>query len=371
MEGNKKRIIITGGGTGGHIFPGIAIARELSRHPEVQVLYVGKAEGLESKWVPDSGFEFEGIQASGFPRGFSAKFFAFWLDFAKGMAQAGRILRRFRPDVIFSTGGYVSVPVSLAAALRGVPVGLFEPNVAPGLAARFLSFFSRRIFVGFEDTLKRLSKRRTQWTGIPVREEIITADKRKARESLGLSLDTATLLMLGGSQGAHTLNQHMTDVIKFLGEGDQKVQVIMMTGWNDYRKTVDQLENCGLKVVLRPFISNIHEAYAAADLVVARSGAMTCAEALSRGLPALFIPYPHASGHQEMNARALERAGSAVVITEKELDDESLTRMLISLLSDEGQLEAMGGAARKLAKPGAAAEIVRGLLEMAEKKGIK
>ncbi len=365
---SKKRIIITGGGTGGHIFPGIAIARELSKYAEAQVLYVGKAEGLESKWVPDSGFEFEGIGASSFPRGLSMKLITFWFEFARSLAQAGRVLGKFKPDVVFSTGGYVSVPVSLSAALRGVPVALFEPNVAPGLAAKFLSLFSRRIFVGFEDTLKRFSKRRTQWTGIPVREEIMTAEKVKSRESFGLNPDTTTVLMLGGSQGAHALNQYMTDVIKFLGEGDQAVQVIMMTGWDDYRKTVDQLEKCSLKVVLRPFISNIHEAYAAADLVVARAGAMTCAEILSRGLPALFIPYPHASGHQEMNARALEKAGSAVVITEKDLDDEKLTRTLISLISDGEKRRQMGERARQLAKPEAAADIVKSLLKTAEKR---
>ena len=363
----KKKIILTGGGTGGHIFPAIAIARELSKHPEVELLYVGKQEGLESKWVPDSGFAFEGVTASGFPRGLSVRLFTFWFEFAKGLAQASRIVGRFGPQAVFSTGGYVSVPVSLMAALRGVPVGLLEPNVAPGLAAKFLSFFSRRIFVGFEDTLKRFSKRRTQWTGIPVREEIVTADKIKSRESFGLNPGTTTLLMLGGSQGAHTLNQYMSDVIRFLGEGDQQVQVIMMTGWNDYRKVVDQLEKCPLKVVFRPFISNIHEAYAAADLVVARAGAMTCAELLSRGLPALFIPYPHASGHQEMNARALETAGAAVVITEKELEEEKLSRTLISLLSDKDKLKTMGEAAHKLAKPNAAADIVKNLLEMAEK----
>jgi UDP-N-acetylglucosamine--N-acetylmuramyl-(pentapeptide) pyrophosphoryl-undecaprenol N-acetylglucosamine transferase len=364
----KKRIILTGGGTGGHIFPAIAIARELSNHPEVEVLYVGKQEGLESKWVPDAGFAFEGVVAGGFPRAFSTRLLTFWFELAQGLAQAGRIVGRFKPQAVFSTGGYVSVPVSLAAYFRGIPVGLLEPNVMPGLAAKFLSLFSRRIFVGFEDTLKRFSKRRTQWTGIPVREEIVTAEKTKARESFGLNPNTTTLLMLGGSQGAHALNQHMSDVIKFLGEGDQAVQVIMMTGWNDYRKAVDQLEKCPLKVVLRPFISNIHEAYAAADLVVARAGAMTCAEVLSRGLPALFIPYPHASGHQEMNARALETAGAAVVIIEKELEEEKLTRTLISLLSDEGKLKAMGEAAKKLSKPGAAVDIVKALLEMAETK---
>jgi UDP-N-acetylglucosamine--N-acetylmuramyl-(pentapeptide) pyrophosphoryl-undecaprenol N-acetylglucosamine transferase len=365
---SKKKIIITGGGTGGHIFPGIAIARELRKHPEAEVLYVGKEDGPESKWVPDSGFEFKGIPASGFPRGLSVRLLTFWFGFAAGLVRANRLIGEFGPDAVFSTGGYVSVPVSLVSAFRGIPVGLLEPNVEPGLAARLLSLFSRRIFVGFADTLKRFSKRRTQWTGIPVREEIMTAEKSKARASFGLNPGTRTLLMLGGSQGAHILNQYMADVIQFLGQGEQAVQVIMMTGWNDYRKVVDQLEKCPLKVVLRPFISNIHEAYAAADLVVARSGAMTCAELLSRGLPALFIPYPHASGHQEMNARALETAGSAAVILEKELEEEKLSRTLIALLSDDAALGRMGEAARKLAKPDAAKDIVKELLAMAEKK---
>jgi UDP-N-acetylglucosamine--N-acetylmuramyl-(pentapeptide) pyrophosphoryl-undecaprenol N-acetylglucosamine transferase len=290
------------------------------------------------------------------------------MDFAAGFFRANRLLGQFQPAAVFSTGGYVSAPVSLAAALQGVPVGLLEPNVVPGLAARFLALFSRRIFVGFEETLKRFSKRRTRWTGIPVREEIERAEKTKAREAFGLNPHTTTLLMLGGSQGAHALNQYMTDVIQFLGQGDQAVQVLMMTGWNDYKKVVDQLEKCPLKVVLRPFIGNIHEAYAAADLVVARSGAMTCAETLSRGLPSLLIPYPHASGHQEMNARALEKAGAAAVILEKELEEEKLASILIALLSNEGKLKAMGEGARKLAKPNAASDIVKELLEMAEKK---
>ncbi len=362
------KVIITGGGTGGHVFPGIAIARELQKHSGVEVLYVGKQDGPEMKWVADAGLAFEGVAASGFPRGFSLRLFTFWLGFASGFARANRILSAFKPSVVFSTGGYVSVPVSLAAALRGIPVGLFEPNVMPGLAAKFLSLFSKRIFVGFEETLGQFSKRRTQWTGIPVREEIMMAQKTTALQSFGLNPGLMTILMLGGSQGAHTLNRHMTDLIMFLGEGNHPVQVIMMTGKTDYQKTVDQLEKCSLKVVLRPFIANIHEAYAAADLVVARSGAMTCAETLSRGLPALFIPYPHASGHQEMNARALQTAGSAVVITEKQLEDENLSPTLISLLSDKKRLTAMGESARKLARPEAAANIVAGLLEMAGKK---
>ena len=147
------------------------------------------------------------------------------------------------------------------------------------------------------------------------------------------------------------------------------MQAIFMTGWNDYRATADRLEKCPLKVVLRPFIGNIHEAYAAADLVVSRAGALTCAEILSRGLPALFIPYPHASGHQERNARLLEEAGSAVVITERELNEEKLSAALIGLISDEARLRDMGEKAKALARPDAAKQIVKGLLEMADQKG--
>jgi UDP-N-acetylglucosamine--N-acetylmuramyl-(pentapeptide) pyrophosphoryl-undecaprenol N-acetylglucosamine transferase len=155
------------------------------------------------------------------------------------------------------------------------------------------------------------------------------------------------------------------DVVEFLGQGEQPVQVLMMTGWNDYQAVVDRMDKVPLMVVLRPFFSNIHEAYAAADLVVARSGAMTCAELLSRGLPAVFIPYPHASGHQEMNARVLETAGSAVVITERQLEEEKLTQTLIALLADADQLKGMGEKAGALARPEAAKDIADQLLGMA------
>jgi UDP-N-acetylglucosamine--N-acetylmuramyl-(pentapeptide) pyrophosphoryl-undecaprenol N-acetylglucosamine transferase len=363
--GSKKKVIITGGGTGGHVFPGIAVARELLKHPGVEVLYVGKLNGPEAKWVSDAGLAFQGIRVSGFPRSLSTRLVTFWFDLGAGLTAAGRILGGFKPAVVFSTGGYVSVPVSVMAALRGVPVALLEPNVAPGLAARLLALFSKKIFVGFERTLKNFSKGKTLWTGIPVREEILTADKRASRKAFGLRPDMTTILMMGGSQGARALNQYMTEVVEFLGQGEQQVQVLMMTGWNDYQMVVDRMDKCPLKVVLRPFFSNIHEAYAAADLVVARSGAMTCAELLSRGLPAVFIPYPHASGHQEMNARVLETAGSAVVITEKELEDEKLTEILVALLADESRLKAMGEKASGLARPDAARDIAKQLLGLA------
>ena len=362
--GSERKVIITGGGTGGHVFPGIAVARELMKRSKAEVLFVGKKSGLEAKWVSDAGLKFKGIRASGFPRSFSLRLLTFWFDLGAGLMEAGRLIDEFKPSVVFSTGGYVSVPVSLVAALRGVPVALLEPNVAPGLAAKFLALFAKKVFVGFEQTTPSFSKGRTQWTGIPVREEIITADKSESLKSFKLEPGATTVLMLGGSQGAHVLNQYMIDAIEQLGQGYHRVQIIMMTGWNDYQTIVDRLEKCPLKVVLRPFIGNIHEAYAAADLVVARSGAMTCAEILSRGLPAVFIPYPHASGHQEMNARALEKAGSAVVITEKQLENEKLIQTLDGFLANPDQMKTMGAKARELARPEASARIVETLLGM-------
>jgi UDP-N-acetylglucosamine--N-acetylmuramyl-(pentapeptide) pyrophosphoryl-undecaprenol N-acetylglucosamine transferase len=363
-----KRIIITGGGTGGHVFPGIAVARELTKQPEVEVLYVGKNQGPEAGWVAQAGFAFEGIRVSGFPRGLTLKYFTFLADFARGFLVSNLILSRFKPAAVFSTGGYVSVPLSLAAALRGVPVALFEPNVLPGLAAKVLALFSRRIFTGFEATLRAFSQKKARWSGIPVRQEILTAEKTQARRSFGLDAHKSTILMLGGSQGARNLNRFLADLITFLGQGAQDIQAILMTGPGDFKKTVDRLDKCALKRVIRPFIANIHEAYAAADLVVARSGAMTCGEITARGLPAVLVPYPHAKGHQEANARALEKAGSALVILEKELSDENLSQTVLALLKDTQRLKGMGESAKALAKSDAAGEIARGLLEMAEGK---
>ncbi len=359
------RVVVTGGGTGGHVFPGIAVAQELLKDPAVQVLFVGKKGGVELRWVTEAGLQFQGVRASGFPRGLSLRLFTFWFDLVGGLLDAGKLLKEFKPSVVFATGGYVSVPVCFVAVMRGVPVALLEPNVVPGLAARLLGMFSKKIFVGFEGTAKSFSKGRTLWTGIPVREEIKTTNKEQGLKAFGLKPEAITLLMMGGSQGAHVLNQYMTDSIEQLGQGSHPVQVILMTGWTDYQSIVDRLEKCPLKVVLRPFIGNIHEAYAAADLVIARSGAMTCAEILSRGLPAIFIPYPHASGHQEKNARVLEAGGSALVITEKQLESEALIQELDKLLAEPSALKAMGEKAGKLGRLDAAQLIVKELLKLA------
>ncbi len=359
------KVIITGGGTGGHVFPGIALAQELGRREGIEVLYVGKATGPERQWVTDRGLVFEGIPASGFPRGLTFKLFTFWIDLVKGFIRAGEILKKFQPQVVFSTGGYVSVPVSVSASLRGIPVLLFEPNVTPGLAARLLALCARKIFTGFEKTSETFSPSKSVWTGIPVRREILEAQKEESLKSFGLDEGKITLLLLGGSQGAHALNQMMTGAIRVLNDGTDPLQVLMMTGMRDYQWALDETGKCALKVVLRPFFSDIQKAYAAADLVVARSGAITCAELLSRGLPALLVPYPHASGHQEANARALEEAGAAEVLLEKDLQKGLLAGRVHALVTDANRLKRMGQKAKEAYKADASATIAESLLQFA------
>lgn len=367
-EGEKMKVIITGGGTGGHVFPGIALAQELGNRAGTEVLYVGKATGPERQWVTGQGLAFEGIRASGFPRGFNARLFTFWIDLALGFFQARRVLKEFAPQAVLSTGGYVSVPVSLAAALQGIPVLLFEPNVTPGWAARILALTAGRVFTGFKRTAETFASSKSIWTGIPVRREILEAHKEDALKSFGLNGAMTTLLLLGGSQGAHTLNQVMVGAIRDLNDGEDPLQVLMMTGASDYQWVVDETARCALKVVARPFFTDIHRAYAAADLVVARSGAITCAELLARGLPALLVPYPHASGHQEANARALEEAGAAEVILDKDLEKGLLAGRVQALVSRPEKLKAMSRQAREAYKADASAVITESILQFARQR---
>ena len=365
---NAWRLLVAGGGTGGHVFPGVAVAQAALKMG-AEVLFVGRRGGSEEKWLKDLHLPFQGLPASGMPRNlWPSQWAKFLSDQATGFLGAWRVLSQFRPQAVFSTGGYASAAVSLAAALRGVPIVLLEPNVRPGLAAAFLAPFAKHVVVGFEETKKRFSKKKVRWTGVPVRAEITKAERVDGLRAFGLVDGATTVLLLGGSQGSHGLNTVFVEAVRFMGEGVQPAQFIFMTGRNDFQEMTDRLEKCPLKVVTRPFIPNIHEAYAAADLVVGRSGAMTCAEVAARGLPAVFIPYPYAEKHQEANAKALEQVGAAQVMDQKAAAEGGLLEALISLVNDRGKLAAMGVAAKKTGKPEAAETVAAMLKELAETK---
>jgi UDP-N-acetylglucosamine--N-acetylmuramyl-(pentapeptide) pyrophosphoryl-undecaprenol N-acetylglucosamine transferase len=269
---------------------------------------------------------------------------------------------------VFSTGGYVSFPLSLAAMLRGVPVFLLELNVVPGLAARVIGWFARRVFTGFAETVGDFGSNKSLHTGIPTRREIRESKRVQGREVFGLYPKIQTLFIVGGSQGSRNLNHVVASALRFIGEGTYPLQAVFMTGRGDYQAVADVLEKCPMRVVMSQFISNIHEAYAAADLVVARSGAMTCAELTARGLPSVLVPYPYAGGHQERNARALEAAGAALVLTERDLDSETLAETLLGLLQDSERLGRMAEASRSAGRPDAAATIWKHMKDGLERK---
>lgn len=375
------RVLIAAGGTGGHIYPGITIAQLLKeRHPQAEILFVGTARGLEADLVPRAGFDFAAIPAHYLRRRLSLDVLRTGWTAIKGLAEARRIVGRFRPHAAVGTGGYVSGPAMLAALLHRVPVVLQEQNAFPGLTNRLLGRWAARVALGHPDAAVHFGRRtRVVVTGNPIRREVVTRSRAQGREALGLEPDRPTVLVFGGSQGTRSINQALVDAAPEL-MAELGVQILHQTGQAGFAGVVAEArrrrQQYGLpekpgeqdgsdqRVVLArwhlmPFIHDMPSAYAAADVVVSRAGALTLAEITARGLPALLVPYPFAAeGHQEANARALARAGAAVVVRDEELDGPRLARELTALLSDSRRLAAMSEASRQLGRPDAAERIV-------------
>jgi UDP-N-acetylglucosamine--N-acetylmuramyl-(pentapeptide) pyrophosphoryl-undecaprenol N-acetylglucosamine transferase len=352
------RVLIAGGGTAGHVFPALALARRLAADGH-EVRFAGTANGQEARLVPAAGFPLEEIEATPFVRKVSVRA-------AAAPVVAIRSIRRCRPiveehDVVVGMGGYVSVPVALAALRTRRPLVLHEQNAVPGLANRVLARAARTVALGFADAARTLPHRAHKVvTGNPVREEILTVHaerdrlaKEAARE---LDLDPArrTIAVFGGSQGALHVNRAVVDAVPRLSRND--VQIVLQTGpahAEVVRRSIGEAPRIPVRVL--PFVERMEVAYAAADLIVARAGAATVAEVSVCGVPSLLIPYPHATGrHQEANARALVRAGGASVLLDDELSGESLAARLDSLLADASTLRAMGERARAWSRPQAA-----------------
>ncbi|MDR7415906.1 MAG: undecaprenyldiphospho-muramoylpentapeptide beta-N-acetylglucosaminyltransferase [Armatimonadota bacterium] len=344
------RVILTGGGTGGHVYPLLALAETL-REQQVELLYCGTPGGLEARLVPQRGLRFcpvpsGGVVGKGVREGARGLARA-----ARGVAEGARILRRFRPDVVVSTGGYAGYPVSQAALLLRIPLVFLEPNARPGVVTRFLGRFARAVCVGMPDTLAEFGGRGV-WTGTPLRASLWRGDRGRAADRFGLDPRRTTILAFGGSQGSAAINRAIGQAVRYL-EDRSDLQVLHQTG--PRRAGVTGPPGGGaLRYVQVDYIEEMGDAYAVADLVVARAGAGTCAEITALGLPAVLVPLGAASGHQAENARVLERAGAAVVIPEEALDGARLARVLTELLAEPGRLARMREAARSLSRPDAA-----------------
>ena len=372
------RVLITGGGTGGHLYPALAVAEVLKEHdPGGEVLFAGTREGLEATVVPARGFAFYPVTAVKWPRRPSVQAMAFLPSLWQGYRQGLAVIQERCPRAVFATGGYVSVPLVLAAARLGVPVFLHEQNAVPGLANRLLSRWANTIFLTFPDRNGRLAGRaRIVHSGLPIRPEILKATRQDALNYFHLAPDLLTVLVTGGSRGARRINEVMLDVYRTLIKlSRRRLQFVHLTGRAEFDSYCHQLANEGLnddqigKIVIRPYLEEMEYGLAAADIVISRAGAATIAELTALGKPAILVPYPYAAGdHQYQNALYLSKKRAAVLIPEHDLTPDKLLGQLERLLGDDSLRVAVGQAARSLGRPQAGEIIAQAILKEARGK---
>lgn len=365
IMGKQLRVVVSGGGTGGHIYPALALGKEIIEAHRGQILYIGSRGGMESDIVPPSGIDFEAVSSAGLERRITPKNALALLKAGRGLWEAFSILQKFRPDIVVGTGGYVCGPVVLAAWLKRIPTVIHEQNAFPGLTNRILSRFASRVCVTFEESLEYFRCRhKAVVTGLPVRREILKAGRNEAAAFFGFNPGLKTLLIVGGSRGAKSINAAAVHILRWLVFEEESVQLIWVTGSTGYEDTIDRIGDLGIKlddldrVRVVPYLNEIHFGLAAADLVVARAGASFLAEVTARGVPAVLVPYPYASGnHQERNAEAMARNGAARVIKDNQLQTSLLLDEVRRLLLSR-DLERMAESSRRLGKPRALEEIL-------------
>jgi len=367
---NATSVVICGGGTGGHIYPGLAIAEALAASATpVDVLFVG-SDGPERQIVPRAGWAFRQVASRKWPRRLTWTLLqAAWLS-AVGTVQALRLLMQWRPKVVVSTGGYVAAPVGAAAALLGVAIVVQEQNLVVGVANRVLARWARVISVSHDRVARSLGPRAVV-TGVPVRRGALGGDRARGRRAFGLQDRPLTILVLGGSQGARSLNVAVVDMVPALPAGAE-VQILHQTG-QDHEVWVRAriaTRSGSVHYVVVPYIETMADAYACADLVICRAGAATLAEVTANGLPVIVVPYPFAAdGHQDLNAQLLEAAGAAVLIRDHDLSAARLAGAVASVRADPSRQRAMAEASRKLGRPQAAEQVAEMILKTAGANG--
>ena len=359
------RVLIAAGGTGGHIYPGIAVAKEIMRrHPGSEVKFVGTARGLENKLVPEAGLELSLIDSAGLKNVGVAARARGLLVLPKSLHQARALIKEFRPDVVIGAGGYVSGPVLLTASFAKLPTLVMESNALPGWTNRVLARFIDKAAVSFEAALPFFGGKGVV-TGNPVRREFFEI-REKQRDPSRLSV-----LIFGGSQGAHAINQAMVDALPMLGEVKNKLRVTHQTGEADYDQVSSGYanESWSSQADVRKYIDNMVAAFAEVDLVICRAGATTTAELIAAGKASLMIPFPFAADdHQRKNAEAMEAAGAGKMILQQDLSPQRLASEIATLVGEPEKVTAMEHAARRLSRGDAAAKVVDLVERMMERR---
>lgn len=361
------KVIIAGGGTGGHLFPAVAIAQEFKmKDNSARMLFVGTEKGIESRVVPREGFEIRFISAEGLKgRGIFKKVKSI-CKLPIGIMQSIKILKDYKPDIVIGVGGYASGPIGIASVLLGYPLVIQEQNLFPGVTNKILGRFADLIFTSFEEAEKFFNKEKVHLTGNPIRKGIAESESEDKEFELKFHAKVSnlkplkfTLLIFGGSQGAHSINKAMVDGLEYLAKFKDSIFIIHQTGVTELEFVKKFYEKIGFESEVVPFIHNMADSYKKADLIICRAGATTISEITACGKAAVLIPFPFAANnHQEMNARILKENGAAEMIIEKDLNGEMLANKILFLMQSRTRLLEMERESKKMGKPDAAKEIV-------------
>ena len=348
--------LLAGGGTGGHVYPAIAIANKIKEHnPDCEILFVGTKNGIESEIVPKAGFELKTVTVQGFKRKIDLDNIKRVFKLCKGLEQSRRIVKKYKPDIVIGTGGYVSGPVLFNAAMNKRVTIVHEQNSFPGVTNKILSKVATKVLTSFEDSHKRFpeaSQDKLVLTGNPVRKEILNSRKFIARKNLGISEDKKMVLCYGGSGGSEEINDAMRLVIENMVKED--VAFIFATGKVYYDEFIETIKDIELKPYQRvmPYLDNMADGLAASDIVIGSAGAISLAEITALGKPSIIIPKAYtAENHQEYNAKSIESQGAGIAILEKDLTPQSLNEAVFKLLGDKELLIDMANNAKKIGKP--------------------
>jgi len=347
----NPRIVIAGGGTGGHVYPAIGIAKELQLiDSNIDIIFIGGATQLESKVVPQNGFQFLPISIAGFPRKLTLKWFPVITKLLLGIIKSFQLLAKLQPDAVVGTGGYVSGPVLLAAWIHRIPTFLQEQNASPGLTNRIAGTWARMAYLALEAAASYFPSNVVMLTGNPIRRSI-SAVKRSLNtyEKLGLDSSLKTIFVMGGSQGAQAINSLIIEALKYLECHNQHFQLIHQTGRQDLQIVVGKYDKSSVKSVVQSYFDRIEEIYSIVDLMVCRAGGMTVSEITACGIPAIFIPLPYAAGNDQLaNAKTIANKGAGIVLDQFKIDGKILADCIINIITDSARLDSMSQASHKL-----------------------
>ena len=362
MSENYNKYFVTGGGTGGHIYPALAIADALAGEG-AKVYYVGNKRNMEYELASKKGYKFLHVSIKGMPRGLNPKFFWWGVKLFKAILYSIRYIKKYKPDAVFATGGYVSAPMIFACIITKTPYVMHDCDAMPGLVTRKLSRKAKYVTLAFEKAKKYISNRRTVITGNPIREQFKTMSKISAKQEMGLDNNKITLAVMGGSQGAKSINAAALELLKEFSQ-ELNMQVIFQTGKKNYDMVIESVKQYypaweqDKNIIIKPYFDNMVTVLKASDIVVSRAGSLSLSEICASNTVPILVPYPYAAAnHQRLNAKFLLENGACMYIEDAELEPNKLRNIIIELINNPIKMNYLKQNSSYLAKPNATSEI--------------